>query len=183
MNKMNRIIALILTVVMLIGTLMLEVGAATAVDIIYEKDEKGKDTDIIDYEKTVAQYLTLKFETPQQKLATMSMMVERDGYQLWVDDFTGEVATVNVATGEILFSNPYDVATSGSTATRAEIMSQIIVTYMDNDAKKEMNSFVDAAQRGQISVKYIKNGIRVEYSIGREDARMLVPRLIEKERF
>ena len=40
MNKMNRIIALILTVVMLIGTLMLEVGAATAVDIIYEKDEE-----------------------------------------------------------------------------------------------------------------------------------------------
>ncbi|MBR3965028.1 MAG: hypothetical protein IKJ80_06435 [Clostridia bacterium] len=183
MNKMNRIIALILTVVMLIGTLMLEVGAATAVDIIYEEDENGKATDIIDYEKTVAQYLTLEFETPQQKLATMSMMVERDGYQLWVDDFTGEVATVNVATGEILFSNPYDVATTGTTATRAEIMSQIIVTYMDNDAKKEMNSFVDAAQRGQITVKHIKNGVRVEYSIGREDARMLVPRLIEKERF
>ena len=183
MNKMNRIIALILTVVMLIGTLMLEVGAATAVDIIYEEDENGKATDIIDYEKTVAQYLTLEFETPQQKLATMTKMVERDGYQLWVDDFTGEVATVNVETGEILFSNPYDVATTGTTATRAEIMSQIIVTYMDNDAKKKMNSFVDAAQRGQITVKHIKNGVRVEYSIGREDARMLVPRLIEKERF
>ncbi len=90
MNKMNRIIALILTVVMLIGTLMLEAGAAAAVDIIYEEDENGKPTDIIDYEKTVAQYLTLEFETPQQKLATMTKMVERDGYQLWVDDFTGE---------------------------------------------------------------------------------------------
>ncbi len=183
MNKMNRIIALILTVVMLLGTLMLEVGAATAVDIIYQVDENDKATDIIDYDKTVAQYLTLKFDTPQQKLATMTMMVEREGYQLWVDDFTGEVATVNVATGEILFSNPYDVATTGTAATRGEIMSQIIVTYMDNDAKKEMNSFVDAAQRGQITVKHVKNGIRVEYSIGREDARMLVPRLIEKERF
>lgn len=183
MNKIYRFIALFLTVVTLFSVLMLETGAATAVDIIYEEDENGKPTDEIDYDKTVAQYLTLKFETPQAKLATMTMMVEREGYQLWVDEFTGEVATVNVATGEILFSNPYDVATSGSTTTREEIMSQIIVTYIDNDAKKQMNSFVDAAQRGQITVKYIKNGIRVEYSIGREDARMLVPRLIEKERF
>ena len=47
MNKINRFIALILTVVMLLGTLMLEVGAATAVDIIYQEDENGKPTDMM----------------------------------------------------------------------------------------------------------------------------------------
>ena len=36
---------------------------------------------------------------------------------------------------------------------------------------------------GQIAVKTIKNGLRVEYTIGREDTKYLVPRLIEKERF
>ena len=32
-----------------------------------------------------------------------------------------------------------------------------------------MYSFTEAAQRGQIKFKNIKNGIRVEYTIGREE--------------
>ena len=46
-----------------------------------------------------------------------------------------------------------------------------------------MYSCVEAAARGQISVEHIKNGIRVEYSIGREQTRMLVPKMISKTRF
>ena len=165
------------------GTLAIDLSAV-AVTAEYVKSSSGEITDEIDYEATLEKYLTLEFETEQEKLETMEMMYEKDGYQLWVDTYTGEVATLCVATGQILFSNPYDVGITKSTAAvKAEISSQIIVKYTDNDTDKTMNSFTEAASRGQINFEYIKNGIRVEYSIGREESRMLVPRIIERSRF
>lgn len=180
---MKRILAALLTVVLLLGTLTIGISAKK-ITPVYEIDEQTKkETDEIDYEATLAQYLTTKFESAEEKLAEMDLMYEKNGYQLWVDTFTGEVATKNTASGQILFSNPYDVATSGSDSVKKQLLSQIVVKYKDNDTEKFMYSFEEAASRGQIKFKNIKNGIRVEYTIGREENRMLVPKRILKERF
>ena len=186
---MKRIIACVMSLIMLLGTVTLAVSAYP-VEIIYEiSKETKKPTDVIDYSATVKQYLTLEFATAEEKLESMVMRYEKDGYQLWVDELTGEVATLNLATGQILFSNPYDVGAkySGkggpSESTKKKLMSQIMIRYIDNDTEKDMFSFEEAAMRGQIKVKNIKSGIRIEYSIGREETRMLVPRVIVKERF
>ncbi|MGM9643171.1 MAG: DUF5696 domain-containing protein [Eubacteriales bacterium] len=181
---MKRILALLLTVITMFGTFAVNISAAAVPDIL-EKDKDGKDIPgEVDWTSTLKQYLTLEFKTEQEKLESMTMMYEKDGYQLWIDDYTGEVATVNVASGQILFSNPYDIgSTSSSDSIKAELFSQIVVKYTDNDTEKYMHSFTEAASRGQINFKYIKNGIRVEYSIGREETRMLVPRQIERSRF
>ena len=120
----------------------------------------------------------------------MTLMWEANGYEFWVEELTGEVATVKVATGEILFSNPWDVPASVNKndktvdlSVKKELLSQLIVNYVDNNSAKTMYSCTDAASRGQINVEYIKNGIRVEYSIGRQETRMLVPMQISAERF
>ena len=98
-----------LTVLLLVSMLAVDAGAY-AVDLIFEVDSQTKKpTDEIDYEATVAQYLSLEFATAEEKLETMEMMMEKDGYQLWVDELTGEVATKDLASGQILFSNPYDI--------------------------------------------------------------------------
>ena len=190
---MKKLISAILAVVLLVGTLALEVGAA--LDPIYMLDDSGKPIDgVIDYTATVKQYLTTEneFKTDAEKLSTMTLKYEKNGYQLWADEFTGEVATVNLASGQILFSNPRDIgsknATSSSKADNAikyDLMSQILVDYEEvtTDATGTLNSFKEAAMNGQIDVKTIKNGLRVEYTIGREDTKYLVPRLIEKTRF
>ena len=70
-----------------------------------------------------------------------------------------------------------------SDSVKKQLLSQIVVKYKDNDTEKFMYSFEEAASRGQIKFKNIKNGIRVEYTIGREENRMLVPKRILKERF
>jgi hypothetical protein len=124
------------------------------------------------------------FKNPQEKLATMKLMLEKDGYQLWVHESTGEVATVKLSTGEILFSNPYNVSDSTAKVTiKAQILSQIFVRYTDNDTEKTFYSYTEAACRKQIKIKNIKNGVRIEYTMGREETRMLVPRMIRKDRF
>ena len=183
---MKKLISIILSVVLLFSILAVE--ASAALDPIKMKDEEDKELDEIDYEATLLQYLNSanEFKTDEDKLATMTLMYEKDGYQLWADEFTGEVATKNLTTGQILFTNPRDIASKTaaySDTTKYELMSQIVVKYIDNGTDRYFYSFEQAAMNGQITVKNIKNGLRVEYTIGREDTKYLVPRLIEKARF
>ncbi len=125
----------------------------------------------------------------EDKLATMDKRFVKDGYELYVDAYSGEVATKCLKTGEILFSNPYTIGnyekTQMSDDVKKEVMSQIVVKYTDitTDEYEYYYSYEWAASRGQITVRNVKNGIRVEYTIGREEARLLVPHMIAKDSF
>ena len=179
MKMTKRIISTLLTVCMLLGALSgllsFEVSAAEATTSTAEDIDLSK----IDY-------LKQPYYTADEKLATMKMRFAKGDYQLWVNEFTGEVAVKNIKTGEILMSNPYDVGLSkGADSVKAELLSQIIIGYTGNQltGTNVFTSYTDAALNNQIKVKSIKNGIRVEYTIGREETKYLVPRLISKERF
>ena len=185
---------MLLTVTMLLGTIaslaIFNVSAADATtdESTDKEDDKDKnepsEEEII--EETVKAYLTTKYDSPQAKVATMQLKLDKDGYQLYVDPLTGETATVNKASGQILFSNPWDIDTKGATNSEnvaSEVMSQVAIKYTENGTEKFFHSFTEAAMRGQIKVKNIKNGIRVEYIIGREEAKKLVPRSISVTRF
>ena len=179
MNKMKRIISLLLTVCFILGAMagLGSVGVSAAETT--GSNEKEIDLSAINY--TLERYYT-----PEDKLATMTMAFEKGDYQLWVNSFTGEVTTVNSKTGEMLFSNPYDVGLSKAVTTvKNDMLSQIILGYTSNESTviNTFNSYVDAALNNQIKVKNIKNGIRVEYTIGREETNYLVPRLIPADRF
>ena len=132
-------------------------------------------------------YTTKIYATPDEKLATMRVAVETEEFRLYVDDFSGEVACENKITGEKLFTNPYDVgASTGNSTTKYEILSQLVVTFKDNaqgGLLRTFTSYEEAALRGQIITESIKNGVRVEYTIGREQSKTLVPKLISMDRF
>ncbi len=131
----------------------------------------------------VDEYITTVYDTPEEKIATMNLMLEMHGYKLYVHPVTAEIAVVHDATGQTLFSNPFDLATSkGTDSTKQKLLSQIIVSYIDNGVAKEYNSYTDAVKNNQVVIEPIKNGVRVEYTIGRADSNYLVPRLIEKSR-
>ena len=145
-------------------------------------DDKDNTTDVTDkssfYENTV-------YSTQEEKLYTMTLKQRAYGYELYTDDYTGEVACRRIATGEVLFTNPFDLASSeSSSAIKKQLLSQIMLSYSDSTgAVEEMNSFKDAAVKGQIKVKNLRNGVRVEYSMGEEEVRYLVPRLIRADRY
>ena len=136
---------------------------------------------------------TSVIETPEDKLRTMDYRFGNDSYQLYVDAYSGEVAVKNRATGEILFTNPYNIgqsqadgtSTKKGEGTKNELLSQLIVSFTKITDKEQTeltyNSYYWAACRNQITVKNIKNGIRVEYSIGREVSESPVPHAILKE--
>ena len=171
--KVKRIVSAFLTTVMFLGSLVVPAQAAYADKV----DEDG--VPLIDY-------LNTNYETAEDKLADMIMVKEQNGYQLWYEEFTGEICLVDLSTGQKLFSNPFDIASGYQTisdAVKQQLLSQIIITYLENDVQKTMNSYYEAALRNQITKKNIKNGIRVEYIMGEEQTIRLVPRMIKRERF
>ena len=186
--KKYRILSAFLAVLMFCGAL--SVLPAGAIPAIYEGVDTNPETGTIDYATTIEEFLVLETDeapigSAKAKLDTMKLMWENDFYRIYADDITGEVAVVKKSTDEILFTNPWDITTSktNSMDEKKKLLSQIILNYTDNGTSKTMNSTVDAAMRGQIKIKHIKNGIRVEYAIGRQNSRFLVPRMISKTAF
>ena len=181
--KFNRIIAALLSVLMLVSafTVVMSAEEATTTVIEYEYNTSNASPTV--------DYFTKTFASKEEKLETMDLRFEQpetDGFQLYVDAYSGEVAVRNKATEEVLFTNPYTVASSSATGSvPKEIMSQLAVTFIDvvKNSKQTYYSYEWAAERSQIVVRNIKNGLRVEYTIGREEARMLVPHRIEKTSF
>ena len=139
-------------------------------------------------------YVTGIYNSPEEKLASMTLILSKFGYELYANEESGEVAMVEIANrNNVLFTNPYDIGsahanygTDGTTTgIKEQVLSQVIVNYSEASKAqpKELYSFVDAAMRGQIELSKIRNGVRMEYIIGREEMRKLVPRWIPKESF
>ncbi len=201
MKNYIRIVSLLLTALLLLGsmTVLSTIGVYAAEETTEDPKEEETTTGDDDSEKDdissadqleakVESYKTTVYATPEDKIATMGKpKLEKGDYQLYVDEFSGEIALKNTVTKEILFSNPYDIGTSKANEsegqTKEELLSQIIVNFTSNGTSNEFYSFTEAAARNQIVVKNIKNGIRVQYTIGREQSKMLLPRVIEKSEF
>ncbi|MBR2019617.1 MAG: hypothetical protein IKA05_04390 [Clostridia bacterium] len=183
MKLYNRIFTTLLAVILMLGAIP---AFTVSVSAASSKTEE---------EDLESVYVGTEYNTPEEKLfgvegsvdnltGKFQLKLERNGFKLYVDPVSGEVAVYNEKTKDILFSNPYDTASSkGSDSTKGKLLSQLIVQYVDNGQSREMYSFSEAAMRDQIKVMNIKNGVRVEYTIGREESRKLVPRRISEENF
>lgn len=168
MKKLNKFISAFLAVLMILGSF-----SALSVMTVFADDSdetSAMDTSI---------YITKIYKTPEEKFASMSMPFAKDGFELRVDPITGEVAVKEEKTGNILFSNPYDVGNSNAdddSESTVHLLSQIMITASASDGiAKKLYSFSDAAALGQLSATRIQSGIRVDYSIGEEATRKLVP--------
>ena len=153
-----------------------------------EDSESTEEEEVLsssDYEDIAKKYYLTPYITADEKIATMKLEYSAFGYEIYCDEFSGEVCVKNTKTGQRLFTNPFDVQTSESTDDiKKQLLSQIKLTYSGIDGEiKTMYSFEECVSKGQVTVKSLKDGIRVEYAIGDEETRYLVPRLITKERY
>ena len=177
--KSNKIFISILSLI-LVMSLMAPLFTTVAFADDNETDGNGKQT----YD-----YLGTPFKSPEDKLNTMLLYFENDVYAIYGLEETGEVGILDKTTGQIMLTNPYDVASSKSSdAVKQQLLSQIILSYSDASGTAiSLNSFADAAfaseETKQIYMMKTRNGLRVEYTIGREATKYLVPRQIEKTSF
>ena len=188
--KMKKLISILLAVLMMSGAFVTVVGAEASVKPYEYKT--SEETWKPNYSKTV-------YNTAEEKLADMDYRYGNGTYELYVDAYSGEIAVLNVKTGDSLFTNPYNVATlqpaknmdknldllTKTSQEGALIMSQLVATLKDvqTNEQYELDSYKYAASRKQIKVKDIKGGLRIEYSIGIEETRIMVPDRIPEEDF
>ncbi len=175
--KKIRIISAVLAVILAISAVSLPVFAADEIDI--------------------SSYPTTEYESMYEKLEYMTLMYESDeyGYEMYVDKQSGEFAIKNTKTGELTFSNPYDIGTATESSAssqenndpiRQALLSQIILEYGDNltGATSTMLSYTHAALAGgQIQYQTLENGLRVEYALGTVETKRLIPQWITPDRF
>lgn len=176
--KRIRIISAIMTIVMVIGVLanmsILPVFAA-------ETDPEKVVKDDTYYREN---YLTKSYPTAAHKIATMVKYLENDKYIFYLQTESAEWALQNKVTGQYIFSNPYNIGSSESMSeeTKIRLYSQIIIDFLDSGVDKKYTSFKDCVMLNQIKVKNLKNGVRVEYAVGNEETRKLIPMQISKDR-
>ena len=172
----NRLIAFLLVVLTLIGTIMLPVSADTQpeYEIATEAAVKNKDEDGKPYGEVT------KKLTDEIAAGYSELYAQTDKYQLFCNKYTGEVYLRDRATGQYLTTNPVNVGT----AQQEDKLSQVWLsfkTFEAGSAKVNYNSFAMAAKKGQISVSRIRGGIRVEYTMGDVTSRYIAPQAILEE--
>ena len=182
--KTSKIISAVLALVLAVGSLGIFASQPVSARTITNVDKVNDDGDpLINYTSASPEVV---YTTKEQKLEDMMEIKTVGDYRIWYEAFTGEVAIEEISTGHILFTNPYDLSDeycTASASTKEELLSQISLTYLDNEKESTMYSYVEAAERGQITMKDIKDGIRVEYTLGEPAIQRLVPRWISIERF
>ncbi len=143
----------------------------------------AEDTPVLD---PTLDYTSVLYDTEADRLASMKKFYDNGEYALYCDTLLGVVAYQKLSTGETLFTNPWNMGAEKNkdSVVRSELMSQIMLEYVDSENQSlSLNSYTDAAISGQITVKNIKNGLRVEYAIGQRSSRILCPVRIEKSAF
>ena len=141
-------------------------------------------------------------------IAPMELILVKDGYALYCDKYNGEVICLKLAEpnedGEYptftngvykytgyYCTNPYKLGSSTSVTTQKDssvavkktLLSQIIIKYQENTNETTLESYTSSAMYDQIKTKTIRNGLRLEYTIGREETTYLVPRQIRLDKW
>ncbi len=190
--KLNKILSSALVLVMIFTALVavMPVQADAAYDsgsesISYTSDEiKVIVEEAIKYNFASAEEM-LAYELSKGYLDSVTSSDKHKSYTIYVNRYTGALYYVNNLTGQILTSNPYDVGYITASSVREELSSQVVIdfTIIASGQKISYNSTHWAANYGQISTDYIKNGIRVNYTLGDTTARFLLPGRILADKF
>lgn len=132
-----------------------------------------------------ASYYTTVYTSPQEYVAcTMKFQYQKGDYVIFVDPNTGAAAFLNTKTGQILTTNPYDVGTSkANDKTKSQLLSQFVFEYVKGSNGDTYSTFEQSAVNEQVSISRIRGGVRVDYTVGRQEARILAPMMIEQSRF
>ena len=184
--KNRRIIATFLSLALLFGSFAVLMPTAMAAEV---NDTEADNNPFVDYETTTELAMDRSYDSLEEYVESfMELRVTSGAYQLWANPYTGEVALKNRVTGQIITTNPADFGETDTTslpdATKEQLLSQVIISYKDETGiNATMTSFKEAASRGQIVIRDIKKGIRVEYTIGRLATTYLLPGYIMKDRF
>lgn len=118
-------------------------------------------------------------------VADMVLAAENDTLKLYVNTSSGAVAVVDKRNGNITYSNPADADEDSiaSGTNKDYLKSQLIVDYFNTTRTQgTFDSYSYCAERGQLEVESIENGVRFLYTMGDLSSETgIVPRYISAD--
>ena len=121
----------------------------------------------------------------EKMLDAMTMAAENDYLELYINEETTEVAIKDKESGYVWYTNPKDRASDpkAKDANKDKLASQISITYYTPTSQaKTMNNYTDSILLQQFDIQEIKNGVKINYRIGKESKVYVLPMAISKER-
>ena len=164
------------------GTVLFTSAKAERIYALPEESDSEYETKMTEF---FERYYTVSYSSPQEYVSvTMKYIYENGDYVMFFDEYTGAAAFMNKTTGQILTTNPYDVGDStANETTKGKLLSQFVFDFVRGQNGNTYTTFDQAAKNYQITYSRIRGGVRVEYTVGRQESRVLLPMMIEKERF
>lgn len=116
------------------------------------------------------------------------LAAENQHLALYIDPQTAEVVVQQKETDLIWSTNPLDRGTVEKIARGTamnELQSQLILHYYTpDDIQKSIDSYSESVSHEQVTIKSIKDGVRVEYEFGKRwDDMAYIPVMISQTRF
>ena len=186
--KLKRILSSVLIVIMMFSavTLLMPVEANAAHYASVSEASLSDD----EVKAIVHKYQTAEFASAEEMFRYDMEHGYLDyatnvAYSIYVNRYTGVMYYRDELTGEMLTSNSYNFHTT-ERKRAVPWASQISVSYSsvtDTTSETVYHSSEWAAERNQIRVSKIENGLRVSYAIGTTAGRCLLPVWIEAHEF
>ena len=185
----KRILSSALVVIMMFSAVALLIPVKSqAAHYTVVTDQDYKDSDQI--KAIVEKYRKATFASAEEmfqhdKKNGYLDYVTNAAYSIYVNRYTGVMYYRDELTGKMLTSNSYNFNNADAKSS-SSWASQISVTYSkvtDTVFEETLHSSEWAAQRGQIKVSQIENGLRVDYAVGTTATRCLLPVWIEAHEF
>ena len=182
--KLKRILSSALVVIMLFSAIALlaPIDASAAHYATVSEERLGDD----EVKAIVQAYRQAKFDSAEEMfqydLANGYLDYATNvNYTIYVNRYTGVMYYRNELTGEMLTSNSYNFG-GADVKSSSPWASQVSISYSkltDTTFEGTLHSSEWAADRNQIQVTKIENGIRVSYAIGTAAGRCLLPVWVE----
>lgn len=184
-NKITRIFALLLSVLMMVS--------ATSITAFADETEDLNDffSSLLDEETVVEEEeVEISYNSAEDALAAAIakntvLTVENDVVCLQIDKVTGYVYVTDNQSGKLWTSNPFDAEkdTLASGVTRTNLLSQIIVTYIEDKNLSTVNNSVGSTKRDGAEYSVDGNVIRAEYTFTNEEFMIPVEYSVTKKGF
>ncbi len=202
--KFNKILSTALVLILLFSSVIVLFPAKTSAAYVESQEAISAPKDIATYVSAIyaadsesevdyTGYKKYEFNTAEEmflyeySLGYLKSVNSANGkYSMYVNAYTGVIYYINNVTGQILTSNPWYYSNKNTDEVDRTLLSQIEINFSEvsnSTSIETYNSTEWAAERGQIKTEYIKNGIRVNYTLGNTQERELLPHAMEASKF
>lgn len=116
---------------------------------------------------------------------SMEMVSENQYLALYIDRASTEAAVLDKRSGKIWYTNPKgrDVDPIANGVNKDLLSSQFSIIYYNQSGQQHtMNNYTDSILNGQFKIENIKDGIRINYTLGKAEKVYVIPTFISKQR-